>query len=93
MPVATFFLARVGIVSHTFLLHYARHAVVVVFVVAAILTPPDAASQMLMAIPLLFLYALSIGVAYVFYHPRMAEPLDETESADQPPVSASNKSA
>lgn len=85
MPVATFFLARVGIVSHQFLVHHARHAVVVVFVVAAILTPPDAASQMLMAIPLLLLYAMSIGVAYVFYNPRMAEEAgaDDTESAGQ----------
>lgn len=93
MPVATFFLARVGIVSHSFLLHYARHSVVVVFVVAAILTPPDAASQMLMAVPLLVLYALSIGVAYVFYKPRMAEEPEEVETGGQALVSESNKSA
>jgi sec-independent protein translocase protein TatC len=69
MPVATFFLARVGLVSHQFLLHYGRHSVVAVFILAAILTPPDAASQMLMAGPLLLLYGASIGVAYVFYRP------------------------
>jgi len=90
MPVATFFLARVGIVSHGFLLHYARYSVVVVFVVAAILTPPDAASQMLMAVPLLLLYGLSIGVAYVFYKPRMAP--EEGGAGDQAIVSGSSKS-
>jgi sec-independent protein translocase protein TatC len=95
MPVATFFLARVGIVSHHFLLRYVRHAIVVVFVVAAILTPPDAVSQMIMAIPLLILYGLSIGVAYVFYRPRMAEepePPEADESSSQALASPSNKS-
>jgi sec-independent protein translocase protein TatC len=91
MPVATFFLARVGIVSQAFLVHYARHAIVVIFVVAAILTPPDAASQMLMAIPLLLLYGLSIGVAYVFYKPRTAEEPEDAEAGDQ--ALDSNKSA
>jgi sec-independent protein translocase protein TatC len=71
MPVLTFFLARVGLVSHHFLLHYGRHAIVALFVVAAILTPPDAASQMLMACPLLLLYGISIGVAFVFYRPGL----------------------
>jgi sec-independent protein translocase protein TatC len=45
---------------------YGRYAVVGVFVLAAIMTPPDVASQLLMAAPLLLLYGLSIGVAYVF---------------------------
>jgi sec-independent protein translocase protein TatC len=94
MPVATFFLARVGIVSHEFLLHYARHAVIVVFIVAAILTPPDAASQMLMAVPLMFLFGLSIGVAYVFYRPRMTQEPDTDEAgpAGHSLASRSNKS-
>jgi sec-independent protein translocase protein TatC len=92
MPVATFFLARVGMVSHTFLLRFVRQAIVVIFVVAAILTPPDAASQMLMAVPLLLLYTLSIAVAYAFYRPRMAAESDETESPGQSLAPESNKS-
>jgi sec-independent protein translocase protein TatC len=79
LPVATFFLARVGLVSHRTLVKYARHAIVVVFIVAAVLTPPDVVSQMLMAIPLLVLYGLSIGVAYAFYRPRMAPEESEVE--------------
>ena len=47
-----------------------RYAVVVIFIVAAVLTPgPDVASQLLMATPLLVLYLASIGVAYVFGKP------------------------
>jgi sec-independent protein translocase protein TatC len=65
LPVATFFLARVGVVTHLSMIHYGRYAIIVVFVLAAILTPPDAASQLLMAVPLLVLYGLSIGVAYL----------------------------
>ncbi|GIW40646.1 MAG: Sec-independent protein translocase protein TatC [Candidatus Binatia bacterium] len=65
LPVATFFLARIGLVDHRTLLRFARYAVVLVFVVAAVLTPPDVVSQFLMAVPLLVLYFLSVGVAYV----------------------------
>ena len=67
MPVVTFFLARLGMVTHQMMLRYFRYAVLVIVIVAAMLTPgPDVASQMLMAGPLLVLYILSIGVAYVF---------------------------
>jgi sec-independent protein translocase protein TatC len=73
LPVVTFFLARIGLVTHRTLLEWWRYAVVVIFVVAAVLTPgPDVASQMLMATPLLVLYVLSIGVAYLVARPAAA---------------------
>jgi sec-independent protein translocase protein TatC len=73
MPVITFFLARLGLVTHTAMLSYLRYAVLVIFIVAAVLTPgPDVASQLLMAGPLLVLYGLSIFVAYMFNTPRAA---------------------
>ena len=54
LPVVTFFLARIGLVTHQMMLRYARYAVLVIFIVAAVLTPgPDVASQLLMAGPLL----------------------------------------
>jgi sec-independent protein translocase protein TatC len=66
MPVATFFLARAGVVTHLSLIRYLRYAILVIFVAAAVLTPsPDAASQILMAAPLMMLYGVSIGVAYL----------------------------
>jgi sec-independent protein translocase protein TatC len=66
LPVVTFFLARIGVVTHRTLLGMGRYAIVVIFVVAAVLTPgPDVASQLLMAAPLLMLYVLSIGVAWL----------------------------
>jgi sec-independent protein translocase protein TatC len=53
---------------------YLRYAIVAIFVIAAVLTPgPDIASQLLMATPLLVLYTLSIGIAYLVAKPRPAE--------------------
>jgi len=74
LPVVTFFLARLGILTHRTLIAWWRYAIVTIFVAAAVLTPgPDVASQMLMAAPLLVLYVLSIGVAYVVARPAPAE--------------------
>lgn len=74
LPVITFFLARLGLVTHLSLLRPWRYAFLSIFIVAAVLTPgPDIASQMLMAAPLTVLYAVSIGVAYVCAKPRQAE--------------------
>jgi sec-independent protein translocase protein TatC len=79
LPVVTFFLARIGLVTHRMMIAGARYAIVVIFIVAAVLTPgPDVASQMLMATPLLVLYALSIGIAYLAGRPAAAAS-DETE--------------
>jgi len=70
LPVVTFFLARVGLVTHHTMIAWMRYAIVVIFVVAAVLTPgPDVASQLLMATPLLVLYGLSIGIAYLVARP------------------------
>lgn len=74
LPVVVFFLARFGLVTHRMMLQYTRYAILVIFIVAAMLTPgPDVASQLLMAAPLLVLYGVSIGVAYVFGKPRESE--------------------
>ncbi len=66
LPIFSFFLARMGVCNHRFLWHHFRYAVLVMFVLAAVLTPPDVVSQVLLAGPLIALYVLSIGVAYVF---------------------------
>jgi sec-independent protein translocase protein TatC len=84
LPVVTFFLARVGLVTHRTMLAWSRYAIVAIFVVAAVLTPgPDIASQMLMATPLLVLYALSIGIAYLVARPR---PESASDAEDEVPA-------
>ena len=65
LPVATFFLSKVGVVTSEMMRKGRRYAVVVGFVLAALLTPPDPISQLMMALPLVVLYELSIWVARV----------------------------
>jgi len=66
LPVFTFFLVRLGVWDHRFLWHQFRYAVLIIFVLAAVMTPPDIVSQVLLTGPLIMLYVLSIGIAYVF---------------------------
>jgi sec-independent protein translocase protein TatC len=64
LPIFIFFLAKLGIVNAKMLSQQRKYAILIIFIVAAILTPsPDALSQILMAIPLMFLYEVSIFVA------------------------------
>lgn len=80
LPVVAYFLARVGLITHRTLIDYGRYAIVGIFIVAAIMTPADVASQLLMAAPLLVLYALSIGVAWAVAKPPTTD--DDPEAHD-----------
>jgi sec-independent protein translocase protein TatC len=67
MPVAAIILAWLGLVTSQTLAKYRRHAIVAIFIVAAIFTPsPDVASQLMMAIPMVVLYEISILAAKLF---------------------------
>ena len=71
LPVFTFFLVRVGIWDYRFMLRSFRYALVAIFIIAAMLTPtPDVINQSLLAGPMILLYALSIGIAYVWRKPE-----------------------
>ena len=63
LPVLIYFLAKMGIVSVEFLKTYRKHAIVVFFILSAIITPPDMFSQLLVSFPLIFLYEISIKIA------------------------------
>lgn len=63
MPVFSYVLSRLGIITSSFLLKNARYAIVIIFIISAILTPPDVISQIVMALPMLLLYGLSILIA------------------------------
>jgi sec-independent protein translocase protein TatC len=63
LPVASFVLVRMGLLSSSFLVRHSRITIIIIFIVAALLTPPDIFSQLTLAIPLLLLYVLSIAVA------------------------------
>jgi sec-independent protein translocase protein TatC len=63
MPIIIYFLAKLGIVSASFLRTYRRYALVIILIIAAIVTPPDVVSQMTVTIPLVILYEVSILIA------------------------------
>jgi len=65
IPVVVFFLSVAGIVNHIHLIKFARYFVVIAFVLSAVITPPDPLSQILLAGPLILLYTLSIGIAWL----------------------------
>ena len=67
MPTLVFFLARMGVVTAGMLLRYFKYAFLIIFIVAAVISPgTDMMSQVIMAVPMLGLYILSIGVAWIF---------------------------
>jgi len=73
MPILVFFLAFMGIMTPSFMVKNFRYAILVIFVLAAIVTPtPDIVNMCVFAAPMLALYALSIGVAWMV-HPKQRE--------------------
>jgi len=63
LPIIAFFLTKIGLITPTFMRKYRKHAIVLIFIIAAIITPPDVFSQTLVAIPLLLLYEVSIFIS------------------------------
>lgn len=78
LPVILFFLGVLGLITDKTLRDFFGYAVLIIFVVAAILTPPDVITQLLMAVPLILLYGLSIVIV------RMVNPyIAETDDDDK----------
>lgn len=66
LPLLVYFLAKVGVVKHDTLARKRRYAILGIFIVSAVVTPPDVASQLLMVVPMYGLYEISIIIAKVF---------------------------
>ena len=79
LPIFAYFLALLGMIDDRQMIAFFKYAVVIIFVVAALLTPPDVLTQMLMAGPLIILYGFSILIVKVV---NPAPPLDEEDSQD-----------
>jgi sec-independent protein translocase protein TatC len=81
IPTLVFVLAKLGLVTPRFLWSKFKYAVLLIFIVAAVITPtPDVVTQSLLAIPMIGLYLLSIGVAWVFGRERVV-PGESTEKS------------
>lgn len=82
LPVFVFFLSRLGIVDYEMLKGFRKYAVVLTFAVAAVITPPDILSQIMLAIPMIILYEAGIIVAKLFGKKKVkvGEGLEESKA-------------
>lgn len=83
LPVITFFLAKLGLVDDRMLKNSFRYAIIVIFIFAAVMTPPDILSQFLMAVPLIGLYGLSIFIAARVNPAKKEESEQETDEEEE----------
>ncbi|HET8752798.1 MAG TPA: twin-arginine translocase subunit TatC, partial [Salinimicrobium sp.] len=65
LPIIIYFLTKIGLVTPEFLIKYRKYSLVIVLIIAAIITPPDILSQIVVAIPILILYEISIIIAKI----------------------------
>ncbi|MBT4485113.1 MAG: twin-arginine translocase subunit TatC [Candidatus Latescibacteria bacterium] len=63
LPLVSFVLAKIGILKHTWMSKYRKYAIIVIFIIGAFLTPPDPGTMIMMALPLMLLYEISILIA------------------------------
>lgn len=73
LPIIIYFLTKMGLVSASFLRKYRKYALVIVLIVAAIITPPDVISQIIVTIPIMALYEISILISAVVGKKELSE--------------------
>lgn len=73
LPIVIYFLSRIGLVTPKFLHDYRKYAYVIILIIAAIVTPPDVISQMIVTIPLIILYEISIFISKIVNKNRDAK--------------------
>jgi sec-independent protein translocase protein TatC len=71
MPIIMYFLTKLGLITPSFLKNTRRYAIVIILILAAIVTPPDVVSQIIVSIPLLILYEVSIIISSIVYKNKM----------------------
>ena len=82
LPVVVYFMTKVGLLTPKFIRTYRRHAIIVILIIGAIVTPPDPLSQVLISLPLFLLYEISIFIsAYVVRQKRKQE--EQEAKADE----------
>ena len=81
MPLVSLLLTRLGIITPEYLSRSRRYAIVIIFIAAAILTPPDVITQVMLAGPLLILFEISILVSRIARPRKTKEPEDKEDNA------------
>ncbi|MDP3353776.1 MAG: twin-arginine translocase subunit TatC [Flavobacteriaceae bacterium] len=75
LPIIIYFLTKLGVVTPTFLRTYRKHALVGVLIISAVITPPDVVSQIIVSIPILLLYEISILISVIVYKKKLKKEL------------------
>lgn len=73
LPIVIFFLTKLGVITPDFLKKYRKYALIIVLTLSAIITPPDIVSQIIVAIPVLILYEISIFISKFVYKKDLKE--------------------
>lgn len=76
LPVVSLFLTKIGLLTPQFLKKYRRYAIIIIFILAAILTPPDPTTQIMLGIPIVILYEVTIWISYFFYKKKKDQNLE-----------------
>lgn len=83
-PLLIFFLSRLGLVTTRFLIKNFKYAILVIFIIAAVITPtPDVVTQATFALPMIVLYALGILISIIFGKPREDKDWDEDDEGEE----------
>jgi sec-independent protein translocase protein TatC len=77
LPIIIYFLTKMGLVTPEFLKEYRKYALVLVLILAAVITPPDIISQVIVAIPMVILYEVSIKISKFIIRKQEMETSDE----------------
>ena len=92
LPVFAYFLALLGLVDDRQMMAFFKYAIVIIFIVAALLTPPDVLTQLLMAGPLIILYGFSILIVRMVNPAPPLEDEDEDEESQEEEIAIEKKS-
>jgi sec-independent protein translocase protein TatC len=85
LPVVVFFLTTIGLITPQFMKDHVRHAIIIILIISAVITPPDVFSQILVAFPVFVLYLLSIFIsAAVVRKQKKAEAEDDKQYNTKP---------
>ena len=83
MPLISVVLSRLGLLTPKMMNSLRPYAIIVIFIVAAIVTPPDVASQIMVAVPMILLYLLSTLLCKIFYKKRKQKQAEAEKALDE----------
>ncbi|MBN2807277.1 MAG: twin-arginine translocase subunit TatC, partial [Prolixibacteraceae bacterium] len=84
LPIVVLFLSKIGLLSPTFMRKYRKHAYVLLLIISAIITPPDIFSQVLVCVPLIVLYEISVFVSRSVHRKRERMAKEEEGQVGKP---------